>query len=267
MIPTRSRWAYAYGHLEVTIVVLSPRIPNAAALLPPGLKLGRQDLTQPGTHPVMLMFGHHSHVRQWFMPPTAGGSYDEWIVATPFLERETGDAAPWSYMSRLYLNRWWYVLLGWMYGYPKKLARTLASDDQSTYIVETFPDGKPRVSMTCQVLGPSLPFVALPRAAKLAPIFQEPFVQRLGPLPWLGSRMWFELDSAIVQPVAAHFTLADGCAPGLKAMSMDVGSILNGVPGAFHMSCDWMLSRPYLASHLPKGLRLPVPPDDERPKR
>lgn len=267
MTPTKSRWAYAYGHLDVTVVVLSPRNPNVEALLPPGLRLGKQDITQPGTHPVVLMFGHHSRVRPWFMAPTAGGAYDEWIVATPFLERGTGDTAPWSYTSRLYLNSLRYVLPGRMYGYPKALARTLVNEDQSSYIVETFPSGKPRVSMTCQPLGPSMPFVALPRAARLAPIFNKPFVQRLAPMPWLGSRMWFELDAAIVRPVAAHFKLADGCAPGLKAMSMDVGSIVNGIPGAFHMSCDWMLSRPYLASRLPTELRLPVPPDDERPKR
>lgn len=265
MTTANSRWAYAYGHLEVTIVVLAPPNPTVTGLLPAGLALAAQDFSRPGTHPVVLMFGHHFHVRQWFMPPTAGGSYDEWIVAVPFLGR-AGDSQPWSCMSRLYLDKLWYVLLGWMYGYPKKLARTLVNDTQTSYIVETFPDGKPQVAMTSQAQGPSIPFMALPGAAPLAQIFQQPFVQHLGPMPWLGSRMWFELDSAIVQPMTTQFQLTAGCAPGLDAMSMDVGSIVTGIPGAFHISCDWMLSRPYLAGRLPNELRLPAPPD-QRPKR
>lgn len=267
MTPAKSKWAYAYGHLEVTIVVLSPTCSSVERLLPPGLRLGKQNVTPAGTHPLVLMFGHHSHVRQWFMPPTAGGSYDEWIVVTPFLEHGAGDPGPWTYMSRLYLDRLWYVLLGWMYGFPKKLARTLANDDQTTYIVETFLDGKPRVSMTGQTLEATMSFAALPDAAALTPIFQQPFVQRFAPLPWLGSRMWFELDTAIVRPVVVRFELTSECAPGLEPMSMAVGSITDGIPGAFHMSCEWMLSRPYLAAHLPNELRLPVAPGDARPTR
>ena len=69
--------------------------------------------------------------------------------------------------------------------------------------------------------------------------------------------MWFDLDRASVQPVRARFALREGCAPGLPAMKVDAGSIIDGVPGAFRLSCDWMLSRPYLASRLPGALRGP----------
>jgi hypothetical protein len=73
--------------------------------------------------------------------------------------------------------------------------------------------------------------------------------------------MWFELESATVQPVSASFSITTGCAPGLPAMSKQVGSIANGIPGAFHLSCDWMLSRPYLAKNIPQGFYGTNPPE------
>ena len=85
MTAATSSCAYAYGHLDVTVVILAPPAADVSAQLPRGLSLARQHMTPPGTHPLVLMFGQHSHVRPWFMRPAAGGSYDELIVATPLL--------------------------------------------------------------------------------------------------------------------------------------------------------------------------------------
>lgn len=259
MIAQTNRWAWASGHLEVTNVVLALPVDEVKALLPDGLSLTPQSLTPTGTHPVVLMFGQHSHVHPWFQPPGSGGSYNEWIVATPFLEWSGGGTVkPCAYMSRLYLNSFYYVVLGWMYGYPKKLSRSTVTP--ASYDVRTFPGNQPRVSMINEPAGSITPFSALPGHAALAPVFEAPFFQKLGLLPWLGSRMWFGLDTANVQPMTATFSLTEGCAPGLRAMDKQVGSIVQGIPGAFHMSCDWLLSRPYLATNLPQAFYGANPP-------
>ena len=82
----QSRCAWASGHLEVTNVVLAPPVDVVKALLPAGLSPAAQTLTPAGTHPVVVMFGQHSHVHPWFRPPSSGGDYNEWIVATPCLD-------------------------------------------------------------------------------------------------------------------------------------------------------------------------------------
>ena len=115
--------------------------------------------------------------------------------------------------------------------------------------------------MTNAPSGPVTPFPSMPGHDAIASVFELPFFQRLGPLPWLASRMWFGLESATVQPVSASFSFTTGCAPGLPAMSKQVGSIANGIPGAFHLSCDWMLSRPYLAKNIPQGFYGTNPPE------
>ena len=161
-------------------------------------------------------------------------------------------------MSRLYLNNALMVFGGWLYGYPKKLSNSTVTP--TSYDVRTFPFNAPRVAMSNAPAGPVVPFKDLPGCAALAPIFQLPFIQRLRPFPWLGSRMWFEVDTGTVQPMTAQISITDTCAPGLKAISATVGSIVDGIPGAFHLSCDWMLSRMFLAGGMPPGLYDPNPP-------
>lgn len=259
MTPATSRWAWASGHLEVTNIVLALPVAEVRAMLPPSLTLAPQSLTPPGTHPVVLMFGQHSHVRPWFLPFGAGSSYHEWIVATPLLEWRRGAMVrPCSYMSRLYLNSLVMVVGGWLYGYPKKLSSSTVTP--ASYNVRTFPGGAPLVTMTNAPAGPAVPFTDLPGEARLALFFEQPFYQRLGPFPWLASRMWFALGTATAQPMTAQFSITGGCAPGLEAMSATVGSIADGIPGAFHLSCDWTLSRMFPAGDAPPGLDGPNPP-------
>ena len=255
--------AWAYGHLDVTVALVARPAAEVSSWLPRGLSLARQTMTPPGTHPVTLMFGEHSHVRPWFRPPASGGNYGEWIVATPMLEWTDahGRVSPWAYMSRLFLNSPGFVFLGWLYAYPKVLARVSAP--AGAYSVSTLLRGRPRVQMQWEGAGPVVPWGDFPGALRLAPVFEQPFISRFAPVPWLGSRMWFDLDGATIQPARAHVRLQPGCAPGLPAMTFDAGSIIDGLPGAFRLSCDWMLSRPYLASRLPGALRT-LPASDLR---
>ena len=263
MTASPSSRAYACGHLDVTVAILERPAAEVTACLPRGLSLARQTMTPTGTHPMMLMFGEHSHVRQWFRPPSSGGSYGEWIVATPFIDWTDahGRVSPWAHMSRLFLNSPWFVVLGWLYAYPKMLARVSAP--AGAYSVSTLLRARPRVEMRWERAGPVVPWGDFPGSPRLAPVFEQPFIERFSPLPWLGSRMWFDLERASIQPARAHVKLQPGCAPGLPAMTVDAGSIIDGLPGAFRLSCDWMLSRPYLASRLPSALRT-LPASDLR---
>ena len=261
-MPVTSRWAWAYGHLDVTMVIIVTPLVQLQAQLRSGLTPSAQDLTPRGTHPQVIMFGQHSDVRPWFRPPGSGSGYGEWIVATPLLEwtDSHGSRSPWGTMSRLYLDSLWYTMLGWFYAYPKKLARILAP--QGSYGVRTVPGSRPRVEMTWKPAGPVSPWNTFPGSTRLAGMFGQPFIDRLGVLPWLGSRMWFDLQSSTVQPVSVSARVYDGAAPGFPAMRIEAGSIDAGLPGAFRLSCDWLLSRPYLAGSMPDLLRGPMPPDD-----
>src|SRR3954452_24193845 len=147
-MPVTSRWAWAYGHLDVTMVIIVTPLAQLQAQLRPGLTPATQDVPPPGTHPQVLMFGQHSDVRPWFRPSGSGTGYDEWIVATPLLEGtdSRGSRAPGGTMSRLYLDNLWYTILGWFYGYPKKLAHI--STPPGSYGVRAIPGSRPRVEMT-----------------------------------------------------------------------------------------------------------------------
>ena len=73
--------------------------------------------------------------------------------------------------------------------------------------------------------------------------------------------MWFDLQSSTIQPVSVSARVYDGAAPGFPAMRIEAAGIDSGLPGAFRLSCDWLLSRPYLAGSMPALLRTPMPPD------
>jgi hypothetical protein len=164
-------------------------------------------------------------------------------------------------MTRLYLDSAWFTMLGWFYAYPKKLARMTATDRPGRYQVSSFPGSQPRVEMEWQPVGETVPWPRFPNSASLASLFGQPFLERFGVLPWLGSRMWFELDTSTVQGARVQARIHDGCARGFPAVAIDCGSVADGIPGAFRLSCNWMLSRPYLAARLPGQLRTPMPPD------
>jgi hypothetical protein len=115
--------------------------------------------------------------------------------------------------------------------------------------------------MTWQAVGAAMPWPHFPNSQALASLFGQPFLERFGVLPWLGSRMWFELETSTIQAARVRARIDDGCARGFPARSVDCGSIAEGIPGAFHLSCNWMLSRPYLAPRLPAELRTPMPPN------
>jgi hypothetical protein len=258
-----SSWAYAYGHLDVTVVVVATPLAELGAQLKAGQRPAAQTMTPAGTHPQVLLFGQHSHVRNWFQSPARGGRYDEWIIATPFLEwtDSRGATSAWATMSRLYLDSAWFTLLGWLYAYPKKVARMTATTQPGRYQVLTFPGSQPRVEMEWEPAGAAMPWPGFPNSEALASLFGQPFLERFFALPWLGSRMWFELATSTVQGARVRARIHDGCARGFSPQSIDCGSIVEGIPGAFRLSCDWMLSRPYLAPRLPAGLRTPMPPD------
>ena len=115
--------------------------------------------------------------------------------------------------------------------------------------------------MAWQPAGAVSPWNAFPDSPRLAAVFQQPFIDRLSVLPYVGSRMWFDLESSTIQPVTVSARIYDGCAPGFPAMRIDAAGIDSGLPGAFRLSCDWLLSRPFLAASMPPALRTPMPPD------
>lgn len=245
---------HAVGHYRALIVCLTPDRAVADGVLDGKLRRVSDPSAPAGTHPLILMFGHHNDVRPSFKPATTGGSYDEFVCAVPYVQRpmpRTDDPAVWACMPRLFLNSLWYVLLGWPYGYPKVLANT--RNAAGGYSVTARSGDRALVVAEWQVTGDVMPFYQFPTAAAIAPYFRQPFLQPFLTPFSIASIMQFHLDDAEVQSATADYQVGAGSVPGLPAIAGHVGSAALQLPGAFWLSVPWTLSRPYVG-HLPSTL-------------
>jgi hypothetical protein len=144
---------HAQGTYRSHCVLLPQDAGRVREMLPSGLVPGPQTLTHPGFHPVMFMFGHHHGVRPSFLP-VRGGSYHEFIMAVPFLDRQVPRGAnlgPYSSMPRLFLDNWLWVAMGWLYEYAKVRARIEVTP--RSYAVRSLVAGRPLVSASFGPLG------------------------------------------------------------------------------------------------------------------
>jgi hypothetical protein len=230
----------AVGHYSALFATLPVASERAQSMLPPGVSLGAQSLTPPGQHPLLLMFGHHTHVHPAFLD-IGGWSYHEFLVAIPWVTKG-GSATVWSHMPRLYLDSWAMVLAGWLYAFPKMRARIAAPAD--AYGVRTWIAGGRRISARWQLEGDAGPASAFPDFAGVAPTFAQPFIQRFTPLPFVASTMAFDLASATLQAATASVEIDDAFVPGLPTGSFSFPSIAGNPLGAFTIDVPWTLSWP-----------------------
>lgn len=222
-------------------VVLAVDAARVASMVARGLTLAPQSLTPDGTHPVTLLFGRHSGVHPNVLP-IRGGRYREFLLAVPYLRRESGGGGPFASMPRLYLSSWLFVALGWAYAYPKWRARI--EDDEAGYRIRSLLSGRPRIEAGFTPDGPAGPVGGFPHFASLAPIFAQPFVQRFWWTPWICSIMQFDLERASVRSVSESVDVREAFVPGLPVGSFEFRGIDAGPLGAFHIEVPWRLSLP-----------------------
>jgi hypothetical protein len=240
---------HALGNYASFFALLPRPAGDARSLLPRGLGLAPQELTPEGEHPVVLMLGRHTHVRPSVLP-VRGASYFELLTAVPFVTRE-GVPSPLVYMPRLYLNSWLFVVLGWLYGYPKRRARIRA--DAKDYAVRTLLGGSPLVHGRFEPRGPAGPLSDYPWFERVRPVFEQPFVGKIPFGPFLCSIMRFDLARAVLTPVDAVLRIERPFLRGLLTGEHRLGGIDQGWRGAFHIEMPWTLSLPMFCGRMARG--------------
>jgi hypothetical protein len=245
---------HAQGTYRSHCVLLPLDSAHVRDLLPARLVPGPQSLAPPGLHPVLLMFGHHHGVRPSFLP-VRGGSYFELIAAVPFLDlavpREPA-RGPFSFMPRLYLDHWLWVVMGWLYEFAKVRARVEATP--ASYAVRTLLAGRPLVSASFAPRGPRGRTTDFPHFDAVSPAFRQPFIAKLGFLPFLSSVMTFELERATLQAIHGEVRFEDSFVRGLPRRAFSFDGIDQGPLGAFLIEVPWTLSLPGSPSRQVQGV-------------
>ncbi len=214
-------------------------------LLPERLELAPQTITGPGAHPVVMLFGRQSHVRPDFIP-FGGMNYYEFIFAIPFVQWKDPDAykfrGPFAYMPRLYLDKAWATLLGYMYGYPKLLGRIQGGD---TYRVRELLLDRPLIRGEFTSHGDRKPPSDFPNFEALKPIFEIPFVGKLDVSPYICSRLTFHLDDALMRSCESTVEIQYEFLPGVFPDTRASLGLAESPLGSFELDVPWDLTLPF----------------------
>ena len=145
-------------------------------------------------------------------------------------------------MPRLFLDNLPMVVAGWIYAFPKALARVRSTE--SEYAVRSLLAGRPVIDANWQTAGEPGPAAMFRHFEGVRPTFEQPFIQRFPPLPFERSVMTFDLDAAILQSAAAEVTIDRAFLPGLPTGPMTFPSLASTPMGSFTISVPWTLSAP-----------------------
>lgn len=239
-------WSALYGMAETTGPSVMLPIPTeaAAAMLPPGLELVPQTVTQPGTHPVILLFAQQRDVRVNLLP-FGWRSYLEFICAVPWV----GHAAPGlSYYppliwpQRLYLDMAPPIALGaHAFGFPKKRA-SITFDDFS-YVIRDQTTGAEIIACHYERKGPEGRVHHFPNFGAIRDGYEMVMVTRNPVLGWQYSVYDFSLDSARLTPAPMELRIGTndfGLPPGLHKLP----SLADSALGGFFLRADGTINNP-----------------------
>ncbi len=213
-------------------------------LLPHGLALGAQDLTRPGTHPVIVLCNEILRAHMTVPSVLPSLSYRELSLGIPHCY--LGSAGPFYYQPRLWLDDGLAMLGGVFYwGLTKRLARIAV--DATRFVVSQAhtevtslrfePDGEP------------LPVRAYPRFAAMRALHEQPLIMTL-PLGLGGpffvcadfDKAW---DAGTVRPLRTCAAIAVSYLPGLPTGVFQAEGIDASALGSYELRLPWRLSLPY----------------------
>jgi hypothetical protein len=234
-------------------VVLALPAATVRGLLPASLQLAEQDLTPPGTHPVVFLF--HDFTQCQFSFPTflQPMRFHEQTFGIPFTRVRAGlcfqsGSGPYYFMPRLYLDDLWVLMVGRnLWGFDKQLASVRLTADR--FAVASLP-GRPLVSLDWSGSQPPLAPVDLsPEFDPVRRILDQPLLTlspaAVGPFLTLTDfdRRW---NLAALRPLRARLDVDDSYLRGLPAMSCVTearsGDSGLSLPAAFEFSAQWWLS-------------------------
>ena len=246
-------------HGDGTMRGVTLELPTAIVrdLLPAGLELGRQQVTAPGTHPVILFF--HDMFRAQMSLPTLlpNMTYHEHSVGVPFSYLSSGSITPgvpgpYYFMPKLYLDNFWATVGGLLFwGFAKEMASVTVTE--KNYAVNSLA-GQSLTSLTWKP-PKQKEFSPIAEYANFEPVRQmltQPIISMLpaamGPFFILSDfdKDWsvatvrpietcVEVDVAYVPGYAAGRYPASGWSPGIDS----------SVAGSYELRAPWRLSLPY----------------------
>lgn len=242
------RFAHAVGNYRTYFTIVPYDDAILTGMLPGDLELATQSITPAGTHPLVFLFGKHFDVRPNIIP-FGGMTYLEYICAIPFVQwRRSSNKyqGPFSYMPRMYLNELIPTLLGYMYAYPKQMARMEGNPPtDSHYGVRTLLQDEALIEGSFNRSGPQLPPADFPNFANVRAVFEQPFVGKYEIGPYVCSKLTFKLDQAIIQSCTAEVEVERAFVPGLELGSILRPGIDTDPLGSFYMSVPWELTLPF----------------------
>lgn len=243
-----SQLAHAVGYYRTYFAIIPFDDAVLTGMLPGELELAPQTMTPPGTHPLVFLFGKHFDVRPNFIP-FGGLTYLEYICAIPFVQWRNAShdyKGPFAYMPRMFLDELFPTLLGYMYAYPKVMARMSGNPPtDSLYDVRSLLQDEALIQGTFNTFGPQLPPVDFPNFAHVREVFEMPFIGKYEIGPYVCSKLTFKLDQAIIQPATANIEVAREFVDGLLPGSFIRPSIDADPLGSFYMAVPWELTLPF----------------------
>jgi hypothetical protein len=265
------------GGLTVAMLLTSADKEAVEALLPAGLELSSrdqlgalQDQVSEGRYPVMIGLGYNAGVRPvWNKKSFGGMNYLELSIGVPgvLLTREFPDCpqGPFFYIPALLLNAFTPTLLGWAFGFKKRVKRFKA--DAFSYRVSRLWSGRPL--LMAQVTSDPSTFQLASSVQELAPwldLLNKPIVTRLW---WGGLRFTFFFWDWLFTPTSparVEFSFSSDELPLLPAGPAVFTSLPETNSGnagaarvigkAYLMSVPWRLLLPFGIGALKQSARL-----------
>ena len=253
------------GQYDAVIGILTLPNEQVSQMLPPNdVQLGVQEVTPPGTHPVLFLFGRHTNAHlahfQWLYHE----DYNEFIVGIPYVSLTTEGSGvaqePLYYLPRLLLDKFLAVAGGvWWWGFEKQLAQISQAGD--LYSVRGHLGNEDLISLQTKTMGVQSELSAFPFLFPVADMVSQPLLTkvfaRLG--PWATSTFDWKWNQAAIWPVEARMTISDAFLPGLPTGAFDLDSIEDTYLGTFRIRTNWTLSLPY-SPRLVAGMRRALRP-------
>jgi Acetoacetate decarboxylase (ADC) len=237
------------GIYGACVVTWSLKTEIVNQILPRMLELAPQDWTAPGLHPVLFMFGRQSNVRPNFVP-VPGLFYEELIVAIPYIQWRDDRYAyrgPYVYPPRLYLDHLLPTLLGWIPGYPKRLARIRA--EEHTFQVSHLFRDQPVIHARFSSKGEPRPMGDFPLFSATAAMLGQPILGKAFLVgPFVGTFLNFELERALIQPADAELWIDRQFLGGLPVGKIQTPGIDEVPLGAFRFIVPWNVGPPFMPS-------------------
>lgn len=245
------------GHWTIRVVNVVLPTEHVRAMLPFGLELGPQSLTEPGYHLVRFYFGFPVHAAMALSPRVMTMDYCEQVLGVPYVRRTTdlyagGATGPYYYMPRLWLNNPLAIsggLLWWGMEKRPALIEPTVEQSRGRYRVRSLADGHhPIIEAEWEVAGEFQPVADVPNFAPQRRMMDQPLVMQgfasLGPL-LVGSSFTMTWGTAQVRPIRAKVQVHEAYVPGLPAGTFDNVPLADSPLGSFELQTPWELALPY----------------------